>query len=60
MKRYQLIAVGLLLGTVLLWAAIRRWREISLARKMREQLGEEDDRPRRAPCSASPPGELNK
>jgi membrane protein DedA with SNARE-associated domain len=44
MKRYQLIAVGLLLATVLLWAAVHRWREIALARKMREQLCE-DERP---------------
>ena len=49
MKQYQLIAVGVLLGTVLLWAAVHRWREIALARKIREQCGEEEDRP-------SPPG----
>ena len=48
MKQYQLIAVGLLLATVLLWAAVHRWREIALTRKIREQCGEED-RP-------SPPG----
>ena len=48
MKQYQLIAVGVLLSTVLLWAAVHRWREIALARKIREQCGEED-RP-------SPPG----
>ena len=41
MKRYQLIAVGVLLATVLLWAAVRRWREIVLARKIREQCGED-------------------
>ena len=45
MKQYQLIAVGVLLGTVLLWAAVHRWREIALARKIREQCGEEEDRP---------------
>ena len=44
MKRYQLIAVGLLLATVLLWAAVHRWRELTLARKIREQCGEEEER----------------
>jgi membrane protein DedA with SNARE-associated domain len=61
MKKYQLIAVGLLLGTVLLWAAVRRWREVSLARKMREQMGEEETQP--PPPGAvlrGPAGELNK
>ena len=60
MKRYQLIAVGLLLGTVLLWAAVRRWREVALAKKMREQLGEEDRPPPSAPVLREPAGELNK
>lgn len=61
MKRYQLIAVGVLLGTVLIWAAIRRWREISLARKMRAQLGGEGDRtPAPGAVLREPAGELNK
>ena len=60
MKRYQLIAVGLLLGTVLLWAAIHRWREIALARKMREQMGEEDPKPPPGAVLRQPAGELNK
>ena len=34
MKRYQLIAVGVLLTVCLLWAAVHRWRELSLARKL--------------------------
>jgi membrane protein DedA with SNARE-associated domain len=37
MKRYQLIAVGLLLTVCLLWAAVHRWRELSLARKLAAQ-----------------------
>jgi len=45
MKQYQLIAVGVLLSTVLLWAAVHRWREIALARKIREQCGEEERPP---------------
>lgn len=60
MKRYQLIAVGLLLGTVLLWAAIHRWREIALARKMREQLGEEDPKPPPGAVLRQTAGEANK
>jgi len=60
MKRYQLIAVGLLLGTVLLWAAIHRWREIALDRKMREQMGEEDPKPPPGAVLRQPAGELNK
>ena len=60
MKRYQLIAVGLLLGTVLLWAAVRRWREVSLARKMREQMGDEDRKPPPGTVLREPAGELNK
>ena len=61
MKRYQLIAVGFLFGAVLFWAAVRRWREMALARKMREQLGEEERQP--PPPGAvlrGPAGELNK
>ena len=60
MKRYQLIAVGVLLATVLSWAAVRRWRELALARKLREQCGDED---RPSPPGAvlhRPAGELNK
>jgi membrane protein DedA with SNARE-associated domain len=60
MKRYQLIAVGLLLGSVLLWAAVRRWREVALAKKVREQLGEEERPPPSAPVLRQPAGELNK
>jgi len=59
MKRYQLIAVGVLLGTVLLWAAIHRWREISLARKIREQGGEDDRKPSPGAVLRGPAGELN-
>lgn len=59
MKRYQLIAVGVLLGTVLLWAAIHRWREIALARKLREQCGEEDRKPPPGAVLRGPAGELN-
>ena len=60
MKKYQLIAVGLLLGIVLLWAAVRRWREVSLARKMREEAGEEDRKPPPGAVLREPAGELNK
>ena len=60
MKRYQLIAVGVLLGTVLLWAAVRRFREVSLAKKMREQLGEEERKPPPGAVLRQPAGELNK
>jgi membrane protein DedA with SNARE-associated domain len=60
MKRYQLIAVGLLLATVLLWAAVHRWREISLARKIRAQSGEEDRKPPPGAVLREPAGELNK
>ena len=59
MKRYQLIAVGVLLLTVLLWAAVHRWREISLARKIRAQLGEEALQPPPAPDLRRPAGELH-
>ena len=48
MKQYQLIAVGMLLATVLLWAAVHRWREIALARKIREQCSDD--------ALAPPPG----
>jgi membrane protein DedA with SNARE-associated domain len=60
MKRYQLIAVGLLLTTVLVWAAVHRWRELSLARKIREQSGEVDRTPPPGPVLGRPAGELNK
>src|SRR4029077_14580146 len=60
MKKYQLIAVGLMLVTVLLWAAVRRWREMVLARKMREQLGEEERPPTSGPVLREPAGEINK
>ncbi|MGZ6140602.1 MAG: DedA family protein [Myxococcaceae bacterium] len=60
MKRYQLIAVGLLLTTVLLWAGIHRWRELSLAKKIREQSGEEDRNPPPGAVLRGPAGELNK
>jgi membrane protein DedA with SNARE-associated domain len=60
MKRYQLIAVGLLLATVLLWAAVHRWRELSLARKIREQSGEEERKPPPGAVLREPAGELNK
>jgi membrane protein DedA with SNARE-associated domain len=60
MKKYQLIAVGLLLGTVLLWAGVRRWREVVLARKMREQLGEAERKPPPGAVLREPAGELNK
>ena len=60
MKRYQLIAVGLLLATVLLWAAVHRSRELSLARKIREQSGEEDRKPPPGAVLREPAGELNK
>ena len=60
MKKYQLIAVGLMLGTVLLWAAVRRRREVVLARKMREQLGEEERPPTSGQVLREPAGELNK
>jgi membrane protein DedA with SNARE-associated domain len=59
MKKYQLIAVGVLLGTVLAWAAVRRWREMALARRMHE----EDEADRKPPPGAvlrQPAGELNK
>ena len=59
MKQYQLIAVGVLLGTVLLWAAVHRWREIALARKIRAQLGEEALKPPPAPVLRRPAGELH-
>jgi hypothetical protein len=52
--------VGLLLTTVLVWAAVRRWREMVLARKMREQLGEEERPPTSGPVLREPAGELNK
>jgi len=57
-KRYQLIAVGILLATVLLWAAVHRWRELSLARKMGEQLCEEDRPPSPGAVLRRPAGEL--
>jgi membrane protein DedA with SNARE-associated domain len=59
MKRYQLIAVGLLLATVLLWAGVHRWRELSLAKKLREQSGEEDRKPPPGAVLRGPAGELN-
>ncbi|HSP17911.1 MAG TPA: DedA family protein [Myxococcaceae bacterium] len=59
MKRYQLIAAGVLLGGVLLWAAIHRWREISLARKIRAQSGEQDRKPPPGAVLRGPAGELN-
>jgi membrane protein DedA with SNARE-associated domain len=37
MKRYQLIAVGVVLTTVLVWAAVHRWREAVIARRVRAQ-----------------------
>jgi len=49
MKRYQLIAVGVLLVVFLSWAAIHRWRELSLARKMRAQVEEEERMARQPP-----------
>jgi len=45
---------------VLLWAAVRRWREISLARKMREEAGEGDRKPPPGAVLREPAGELNK
>ena len=59
MKRYQLIAVGLLLLTVLLWAAVHRWREIALARKIRDQLGDEALKPPPGPVLRRHAGELH-
>lgn len=59
MKRYQLIAVGVLLGTVLLWAAVHRWREIRFARKLREQSGEEDAESPPGPVLRRAAGDLN-
>ena len=59
MKRYQLIALGALLTAVLLWAAIHRWREMSLARKMREQMGEENCPPPPGAVLRRPAGELH-
>ena len=59
MKRYQLIAVGLLLTTVLLWAVVHRWRELSLARKIREQMCEEDRPPPPGAVLRRPAGELH-
>ena len=61
MKRYQLIAVGVLLAVFLLWAAGHRWREMSLARKMLAQQ-EEDERTARQlppPDLRRPAPELN-
>ena len=55
MKRYQLIAVGVLLAVFLLRAAAHRWREMSLARKMLAQQ-EEDERAARQP----PPPDLRR
>ena len=60
MKQYQLIAVGVLLATVLLWAAVRRWREIALVRKMREQCGDEDLPPPPGAALRQPAEQLNK
>lgn len=60
MKQYQLIALGVLLATVLLWAALHRWREIALARKFREQSGEEERKPPPGAVLREPAGELNK
>ena len=47
MKRYQLIAMGVLLVVCLLWAAAHRWRELSLARKL--QMQQEEDGVARQP-----------
>jgi len=49
MKRYQLIAVGILLVVVLAWAAVGPWRELSLARKMRAQVEAEERMARQPP-----------
>ena len=59
MKRYQLIAVGILLLSVLLWAAVRRWREVSLARKVREECAEEERRRPPGAVLRQPAGELH-
>jgi membrane protein DedA with SNARE-associated domain len=59
MKRYQLIAVGVLLLTVLVWAAVHRWRELSLARKIREQCGQDEQQPPPGAVLRQPAGELH-
>lgn len=57
MKKYQLIAVGLMLLVVLGWAAVRRWREVHLARKACAELKEGRVPP--PPVLSHPAGELN-
>jgi membrane protein DedA with SNARE-associated domain len=61
MKRYQLIAVGVLLVVFLTWAAIHRWRELSLARRMRAHVEAEERKARQAPAPdlRRPAPELN-
>jgi membrane protein DedA with SNARE-associated domain len=49
MKRYQLIAVGLLLAVFLAWAALHRWREMGLARKLQAQVEAEEGMARQPP-----------
>jgi membrane protein DedA with SNARE-associated domain len=56
MKRYQLIAVGVMLATVLGWAAVRRWRELSMARKACAEL---EQRRAPSPPALSHPAGLN-
>jgi membrane protein DedA with SNARE-associated domain len=59
MKKYQLIALGVLLTSILVWAAVRRWREVSMARKLREQSGEEEQgRPPPGAVLRRPAGDL--
>jgi membrane protein DedA with SNARE-associated domain len=58
MKQYQLIAVGVLLAVVLLWAAVHRWREIALTRKIREQCGDEERPPPPGPVLRQPAPEM--
>ena len=59
MKRYQLIAVGVILAVVLLWAATHRWREISVARKMQAQQDEAEAARPPPPDLRRPAPELN-